>query len=73
MISLVYIFVISWLLLASLVERASLSLTLSEIPKTGFLLTWLNCNSFLCVIHENMVFLGYSNFTAPQQRLLDRV
>ena len=34
---------ISRLWLVSVAEQAGLSLTWSQIPKTGFLVTWLNC------------------------------
>ena len=41
-IPLVSVSEISSLYLASVAAHASLSLTWSEIPKTGFLVTWLN-------------------------------
>ena len=40
-IPLVFIFKISSLYLASAAEHAGLSITLSETPETGFLMTWL--------------------------------
>ena len=53
-ISLVSIFAISCLWLASVAEQTGLSLTWSKTSKTGFLRMWLILLSYRCPIYNNL-------------------
>ena len=63
MISLVSVFAISWLLLASLAEQVSLSLTWLKTPKTGFLVTWLISDFYdTCIIITSCTWVTNCEF-----------